>query len=249
VRPVLVLKPVHAAVPLAAGGYNRPEVRIANRASRALTVDLTATAQDGIAAQLDPARVELASGEETRVAVELRNTSRDSGTSALAIVARTGGGAETRTAIELRHSSNLALNGLGAPWPAASASGSQAAYPPALATDGSASTFWVSDGTQRGDGPTPERPKLLAVEFGAPATIREVRMVPRTGYGPRAYTIEVSEDGTAWREVAAVPAAPNGPVTTPLAAVTVRALRLRITDSHDAQRPPRNVQIAELEVR
>jgi hypothetical protein len=249
VRPVLALEPVHAVVPLAAGGYNRPELRIANRASRTLTVDLTAAAPDGITAELDVQRLELAPGEERRIAIALRNTGPDAGTSELAIAARTGSGAAVRTAIELRHSRNLALNGLGAPWPAASASGSQEAFPPALATDGAAGTFWVSDGTQRGDGPSPERPKLLTVDFGAPVQIAEVRMVPRTGYGPRAYAIEASDDGAAWRQVASVPAAPNGPVTTAIAPTTARALRLRITDSHDAQRPPRNVQVAELEVR
>ena len=74
-------------------------------------------------------------------------------------------------------------------------------------------------------------------------------MVPRTGYGPRAYTIEASGDGTTWETVAAVPDAPNAAVTTTFAPVEARALRLRITDGHDAQRPPRNVQVAELEVR
>jgi hypothetical protein len=236
-------------MPLAAGGFNQSDVRIANRASRALTVDLVATTAEGIAAGLDPARLELAPGEQRTIAVTLHNAGRNTGTSELTIVARNASGVEARTAIELRHTDNLALNGLGAPWPAALASGSQTAFPPTLATDGATGTFWVSDGTQRGDGPTPERPKLLAVDFGAPVQVAELRMVPRTNYGPRAYTIEVSDDGAAWREVAAVPAAANGPVTTTIAPTTARALRLRITDSHDAQRPPRNVQVAELEVR
>jgi hypothetical protein len=165
------------------------------------------------------------------------------------IVARPGAGATAEAAIELRHSRNLALNGLAAPWPAVFASGNQEAFPPALATDGAPGTFWVSDGTQRGDGPAPDKPKLLGVDFGAPVRVAEVRMVPRANFGPRAYTIEVSDDGVAWRQVAAIPVAANGPVTTAIAPTTARALRLRITDSHDAQRPPRNVQVAELEVR
>jgi len=249
VRPVVTLAPAHAALPLAAGGHNRADLRLTNQASRALVVDLAATAPAGIGAALDATRVELAPGEERVVAVTLSNDGIAAGTSELAVVARTASGARTEAAVELRHSDDLARNGLGAPWPAVSASGSQAAFPPALATDGSTATFWVSDGTQRGDGPSPDRPKLLAVDFGAPVRIGRVTMVPRVNFGPRAYTIEVSEDGAEWREVASVPAAPNGTVSSSFAATTARHLRLRITDSHDAQRPPRNVQVAALEVR
>jgi hypothetical protein len=249
VRPVVTLEAVHPLVPLAAGGYNRPLVRVVNGATRALVVDFAAAAPAGVTATLEAARLELAPGESRTVAVELRNADRATGTSELALTARTASGAESRAALTLRHSDNLAWNGVGAPWPAPSASGSQEAYPPALATDGLPATFWVSDGTQRGDGPSPERPKLLGVDFGAPVEVDTVRMVPRVNYGPRAYTIEVSADGESWQPVAAVPSAPNGTVTTSFAPTAARALRLRITDSHDAQRPPRNVQIAELEVR
>ena len=249
VRPVLTLEPLAPAAPLAAGGYGRPELRITNQATRSLTADLSALTAPGISAQPEPASIELGPGETRTVAVALRNADRASGTSELTVIARTAGGAEGRATVELRHSGNLALNGLGAPWPAAFASGQQPAYPPSLATDGAPGTFWVSDGTQRGEGPTPDRPKYLGVDFGAAVQVGSVRMVPRTNYGPRAYTIEVSDDGASWREVASVPAAANGAVTTSFAPTTVRALRLRITDSHDAQRPPRNVQVAELEVR
>ena len=238
VRAVVAVEALQPDAPLAAGGYNRLELQLTNGSGRAHAVELAAAAAEGVTAELDPPRVDLAPGESRTVAVRLRNAGRAEGTSELAVVARTESGAEAGATIVLHHSDNLARNGLGAPWPAASASGSQEAFPPALATDGAPGTFWVSDGTQRGDGPTPERPKLLAVDFGAPVTVREVRMVPRAGYGPRAYTIEASGDGTTWQAVAAVPAAPNAAVTTTFAPVEARALRLRITDGHDAQRPP-----------
>jgi hypothetical protein len=249
VRPVVAAEPVHAALPLAAGSRNRADLRLVNHAARPLTVSLAATAPPGVDASFETATVELAAGELRTVTVALANEGLASGTSELAVTATTASGARAEAVVTLHHWDDLARNGLGAPWPAASASGSQDAYPPALATDGSASTFWVSDGTARGEGPTPERPKLLAVDLGAPLTVGRVTMVPRPGYGPRAYTIELSEDGQAWQQVAAVPAAPNAAVTTPFAPATARHVRLRITDSHDAQRPPRNVQVVALEVR
>jgi hypothetical protein len=74
-------------------------------------------------------------------------------------------------------------------------------------------------------------------------------MRPRPSHGPSACGIEVSDDGQTWREVASVPSAPNAAVNTVLEGVTARYLRLLITGSPDRIQPPRNVQIAALEIR
>ena len=145
--------------------------------------------------------------------------------------------------------SNLALNRSGTGHPAAFADDHQAAFPAALANDGNLGTFWVSAGTQAGQGPSPDHPIHVGVDLGAPARVGEVTMIPRPGFGPSAYTVEVSRDGETWTQVAEVPAAPNDSATTRFAPVTARHVRLRTTGGWDRVQPPRNVQVAELELR
>jgi hypothetical protein len=125
-----------------------------------------------------------------------------------------------------------------------SASSAQAAFPPARAVDGDNTTFWVSDGTQAGQGPSATNPQILAVDLGVPARIGTVVMVPRVDFGPSSYLIERSLDGVAWTAVADIAAAPNSTVPTSFAPVTARHVRLVITGGHDAIQPPRNVQVA-----
>lgn len=249
VQPAVTVAAVQDALPLAAGGYNVAEFDVVNHAARARTLTFAATVPDGLTATPSAGSLELAAGETRRLTVELRDAGVASGTSRLDVAVRSDGGGVAQASTELRHSDDLARNGLGARWPSAFASGSQSAYPPSLATDGSTGTFWVSDGTQAGQGPSPSAPQFLGVDFGAAVRIASVRMTPRSGYGPRAYSIEVSDDGETWRQVADVPAAANGPVTTTFTPVTARLVRLRITDAYDRVRPPRNVQVAGLEVR
>jgi BNR repeat-containing family member/F5/8 type C domain len=145
--------------------------------------------------------------------------------------------------------SNLALNREGEGFPEAFADSNQAAFPASLANDGNLNTFWVSSGTQAGQGPTPESPIHLGVDLGRAHPLAEVTMIPRVSFGPRAYTVQVSADREDWNEVAAVPAAPNASVTTGFETIAARYVRLRITDAYDSVQPPRNVQVAELEVR
>jgi hypothetical protein len=145
--------------------------------------------------------------------------------------------------------SNLALNRSGTGFPAAFADDHQTAFPPALANDGNLGTFWVSAGTQAGQGPTPEHPIHVGVDLGAPKRFGAVTMIPRPGFGPSAYTVEVSQDGESWAQVAAEPAAANDTVTSTFAPQTARLVRLRMTGGWDRIQPPRNVQVVELEVR
>ncbi len=67
------------------------------------------------------------------------------------------------------------------------ASSSQASYPPTNAVDNNRSTFWVSTGTQAGQGPTPAHPEWLLVTLPRLCAVSEFQVVPRTangGYGP-----------------------------------------------------------------
>jgi hypothetical protein len=175
--------------------------------------------------------------------------SSPTGTAALPFPATSSTGITATAAVELRFSDDLARNDAGAPWPAPFASSNQAAYPAYLAFDGNGTSFWVSAGTEAGQGPSAAAPAYVGVDLGAPTRIGSVTMVPRVNYGPRAYTVEISDDAAAWRELAAVPSAANATVRTSFSPVTARAVRLRITDGYDRIRPARNVQVSSLEVR
>jgi hypothetical protein len=139
-------------------------------------------------------------------------------------------------------SDDLALNPWGAPWPQAFASSSQSGYPATNAFDGDDGTFWVSGGSVSGEGPMPDQPEMLGVDFGSPTLIGSITVVPRSGYGPTNYTVELSDDGDTWVEVASV-SAPNATSSVEFPAVETQLVRLRITGSYDWQQPPRNVQI------
>jgi hypothetical protein len=250
VRPALDLVTDTPVIPLAAGGVNRATVRAVNHTGRDLAVRIVAKAADGIAVDAPADPVTVAAGATRDISLPLRNASRTGGESELTVTANADGGTHAEEVLTLRHSENLALNGVGAPWPAAFASSEQEAFPAALATDGSASTFWVSAGSSVATGPSPSNPIALGVDLGGPVTIGRVIMTPRGGYGPKTYTIDVSDDGTTWRQVGSVPsAASSGPTTTTFAPTTARWARIRITVGWDRGGAARNVQVAELDLR
>jgi serine/threonine protein kinase len=158
-------------------------------------------------------------------------------------------GLATGSPDQTRKPDNLARSSVGAQWPAMFADTYQDSHPVRLAADGDADTFWVSAGIALGEGPTRDRPIMFGVDLGRPLPIGSVTIRPRIRHGPRAYKVQVSDDGVAWRTVADVPNAPDETVTTTFPATTARYLRLSITEAWDPTRPPRNVQVAELEVR
>jgi len=133
-------------------------------------------------------------------------------------------------------------------YPLATASSSQPAFPPDLAVDGSASTFWVSGGTTPADAPTAADPEILTVEYGRTRSNHEVTVVPRVNYGPRTFAIEARVDG-AWRRLVEAEQA-NAAATYAVPATEADAIRLVITGSYDAQFAPDtgNVQVAEVAV-
>ncbi len=249
VLPAVDLTLTPDKIPLAAGGTNQAIAHFVNYLERPLDLAIATTPPDG--ANATPASQHLVlpvsgTGDATLL---LNGVTRTSGTDRLTLLATTSNGAPLTASSIVAFSDDIARNAFAAPWPKGTAASHQAAYPPALAFDGDASTFWVSAGTTSGEGPSPTQPIWLTVDFGFSTRIGSVRMVPRANYGPKAYTIEVSDDGVAWTEVGAVPSAPNGTVTTELTPVTTRQLRLRITGGWDRIQPPRNVQVAALEVR
>lgn len=244
VEPLLAVEAAATDLPLARGGWNEASFALTNNSQQPLEVTLAATAPEGIEATLAAPAVSIPAGSSGEVAVELRNGSLVSGSGELRFAAAAGA-QQVAVSEALHFNDNLALNGLDAAWPAISASSAQGSQPPQLANDGNASTFWVAERS-----PSVENPAYLTVDHGAPVAIETVTMVPRVNYGPKAYAVEVSADGQSWQQIAEVPAAPNAANTTTLPEpVTARWLRLRITDSWDRVRPPRNVQVAELQER
>jgi hypothetical protein len=239
-----------SVLPLASGGWNRASAALANNAPHPVDVDVAANAPSGVTATLDEAHVTVPAGGTATVNVDLTQTGQASGTGELTIIGHTSTGVAATASTQLRYSDNLALNPTGTPFPAAFADSSQATFPPGLATDGNASTFWVSGGpVTQGNGPTPTHPIAMGVDLGHPVTVGSVTVAGRTGYGPKTYTVQTSTDGQSWQDVAQVTSGPNGPRTTAFTPTTARYLRLWITDGYDtAGSPPRNTQVAELQI-
>lgn len=249
IDPIIDISPVAAKIPLGLGGLNQAPVSVTNLSDHALDITLTATSPDGIIVNNVPQTLSIPASSSVSVALLLQDLANSTGTGTMNVTAKTAAGAEMTSIIALSYSTDLALNAVSAPWPLATATSNQAAYPPSFAFDGNASTFWVSGGTVAGQGPTPTQPMILMVDFGVAQTIGSVTMVPRVGYGPKAYTIEVSNDGLTWTVAASIPAAVNATITTAITPVQARYLRLQMTAGWDKIQPPRNVQIIALNVR
>lgn len=270
-RTVLTAEPLETALPLADGGWNRAQVRVANGGRRPARVSLEATTDAGGRIDVRPsARTLLLRGGESRlVAVELRADGVAAGESTLTVRARTGGGhghggghrrrggrggstsgATSATAtVALRHTDDVARNDAGTPFPRISVSTNQDRYPGDNLNDGLESTFWVSGGLVPGQAPSPSEPQHVTLDFGAPVTAGSVRFAGRTSYGPRDYEVQVARDGRDWTTVARVEGAPRAGATTTFAPVRTRWLRMRITGGYYTATPGNNVQSSALEVR
>lgn len=124
------------------------------------------------------------------------------------------------------------------------ASSSQADYPPAGILDGKEDTFWVSSGTQPGQGPSIDRPQWLQFTFTQPVTVSGLRIQGRRGYGPKVARLQIDggdplplfdlEDGQAKQA--------------DLGKKSGKVFRILFDDAYDPRHPdaPRNVQVAEL---
>jgi hypothetical protein len=243
VDPAVEVLSTHPQIPLAKGGFNQADFNIINFTDRVLDVLLLADAPEGAVATLSTAAVSLEAFETQTVTVTLAGADRIEGRDLLTLFATADTGATSSADTEVTFTRDMALNPYAVPWPHMSASSQQSAHPSVLAQDGDTDTFWVSGGTESGDGPTPESPETLAVDFGRPLEVGAVVMVPRSGYGPTAYTVSVSDDGAVWTDVAEVPSAADDTVTTTFPPMVARFVRLSVTGSWDWVQPPRNVQI------
>ena len=128
------------------------------------------------------------------------------------------------------------------------ASSSQAAYPAANVTDGNPATFWVSGGTEPGDGPSPDHPQWLQFAFDAAKSASALRIVGRAGYGPKAGEIQVSDDGKNFRSIKKFALKDGATNAVQFAPTTAKFFRILITAAYDIGKPktPRNVQINEM---
>lgn len=80
------------------------------------------------------------------------------------------------------------------------ASSHDPAFPPSLATDGDQSTRWAVARAER-----PRQDSWLAVDLGAEHVLDRVTLSWETAFGAE-YRVQVSTDGTTWRDAARVPA-------------------------------------------
>lgn len=129
------------------------------------------------------------------------------------------------------------------PEPRVKASSAQPPYPAAHAGDGSDQTFWVSNGWNAGDAPTPEKPEWLEFEFPEPFTVRRLHLAPHPPYGPREIEVQASEDGGGRFARLKTFAIPNeGYVELELPETTARVFRIVVTASYAEQ----NTQISDV---
>lgn len=229
---------------LAAGGWNQATYTITNNQAAAADVMFSGSAPAGVTATLSQTSAQIPAGGSVQVTADFAGSGSGTGSGTFTLSATNAAdGFDGLSYTELYFTTDMALNTYGTPWPAMSATSSQAAYPPSLAADGNASTFWVSGNPA----PTTSTPLFLEVNFGAPVSVASVSMLPRSGYGPRDYTIQTSADGQNWTTVATVTgAASSGATTTAVTPVTAQYVRLVMTDTY--QGTGLTDQIAELTV-
>jgi hypothetical protein len=127
------------------------------------------------------------------------------------------------------------------------ASSSQSVYPAKLAADGDAGTFWVSAGTQTGEGPTREKPEWLQMTFEKPVAAGGLKIQGRPGHGPRECELQISDDDSKFRTVKRFEMADGAASEVKWDAVASRYFRVAFFSAFDVMQPqsPRNVQVAE----
>ena len=130
---------------------------------------------------------------------------------------------------------------------ATSAQPNQAA---ALAFDKNVATFWVSGGTQPGEGPSSDKPEGLQFDFDSAQTVSGVKITGRQNYSPKSGEIQVSSDGKNFRTVKEFALKDGVPTAINFAETKAKSLRVLITSAYDAGSPAnsRNVQISEVAI-
>ena len=115
------------------------------------------------------------------------------------------------------------------------------------ALDGNGETFWVSSGTEAGQGPTRANPQWLQWNFRAPASAERLILQGRADYGPRAGEVQVSDDGQNFRSVKTFTIEQNGKAEIAFPATKARFFRAVFFSAFDPRftNNARNVQIVE----
>ncbi len=125
-----------------------------------------------------------------------------------------------------------------------SASSHQGNYPPAEAIDGKNETFWVSAGTEPGQGPTTKAPEWLQFSFIKPVILSGLQMQSRPGYGPKKCRVLCLDDEKK-TDVYSLHPESNDITFDPIQG---KIFRILFEDAYDLRFPesPRNVQVSNL---
>jgi hypothetical protein len=127
------------------------------------------------------------------------------------------------------------------------ASSCQSQYPDKNAIDGNENTFWVSSGTEPGQGPSSEKPEWLELSFEESATISGFGVMGRPGYGPRKCQLQVMVKDNEFETIHAFEAQDGKAYQGAFKPVSARAFRLLFEGAYDVRFPEnaRNVQVVE----
>jgi hypothetical protein len=128
------------------------------------------------------------------------------------------------------------------------ASSSQSDHPPTMALDDKPETFWVSAGSQPGEGPTPKNPVWLEFQFSKPVTINGISILGRPGYGPQECELQASTKGQSLHSVKEFNVHDGRTTRIEFKPVEADTFRLLIPRVYEPYYPdqPRNAQVAEL---
>lgn len=248
-------------LPLAPGGVNLAKATFVNNSSVPIAVTLSASDTDGV--DFDEQTVNVPLGTDPFDAqIIIRGSDVDTGTADVTLTASVTGAEPQEKNVGLVFSNNMAKNFAAldqlAPFPHAYASSFQPGQEPYRAFDGVTDTWWVSIGTEAGQGPSTTNPEWIAVDFGAPVEVGWVKITPRGQRGPVDYELQVLEsDGTTWDAVETVTDAPDTALEHEIDPPRLtEQVRVYVTRSRDPGGPtcddpcdPRNVQIDYIEVR
>jgi acetyl esterase/lipase len=124
------------------------------------------------------------------------------------------------------------------------ASSHQPDYSGECAADGNIETFWVSSGTQPGQGPSVEAPEWLEISFDQPVTVSGMIIQGRKGFGPKQCMLLCRDNGKATKAYSLEDK--DAASIMSFEPISGKRFRLVVEASYDTQpKDSRNVQIAE----
>jgi hypothetical protein len=123
-------------------------------------------------------------------------------------------------------------------------------YRPELAADGDPESRWISNGSKPGEGPRPDRPEWLQLEYAQPLAAASLYLEPYPDCGPKECELESSQDGKTFQKLAGFTVQPRQAASVPLPETTSRLFRLVVKSAYPygGSKESWNVQIAELAV-